>query len=76
MYLGVETIRTDEFGSVGTDADADDTAAAGSGSFRRGVLVNALNPEVALFFLAFLPGRASALTPAREWRYSAQPTRG
>jgi threonine/homoserine/homoserine lactone efflux protein len=58
VYLGVQAVRTDQFGSVGTDAGADDAAAAGSGSFRRGVLVNALNPEVALFFLAFLPGFA------------------
>ena len=60
MYLGVEAVRNDEFGDVGTDAGTGDTAAAGSGSFRRGVLVNALNPKVALFFLAFLPGFAGS----------------
>ena len=58
VYLGVQAVRTDEFESMRTDAGADDTAAPGSGSFRRGILVNALNPEVALFFLAFLPGFA------------------
>ncbi|WP_396611035.1 LysE family translocator [Haloferax sp. S1W] len=50
IYLGVVALRDDEFDpAVETDA---------SGSFRRGVLVNALNPKVALFFLAFLPGFA------------------
>ncbi|MFB6089648.1 MAG: LysE family translocator [Halobellus sp.] len=54
VYLGVQAIRNDEF-------DAGDAAAgAASGSFRRGVLVNALNPKVALFFLAFLPGFAGS----------------
>ncbi|WP_416838286.1 LysE family translocator [Haloferax sp. DFSO52] len=50
IYLGIVAFRDDEFDpSVETGA---------SGSFRRGVLVNALNPKVALFFLAFLPGFA------------------
>ena len=57
VYLGVQAIRNDEFGSAG---DADGTAANATGSFRRGVLVNALNPKVALFFLAFLPGFAGS----------------
>ncbi|QIB76793.1 LysE family translocator [Haloferax volcanii] len=49
-YLGVIALRNDEFDpSVETESGA---------SFRRGVLVNALNPKVALFFLAFLPGFA------------------
>ncbi|WP_435183932.1 LysE family translocator [Halobellus sp. EA9] len=54
VYLGVQAIRNDEFGS------ADAAAEPAAGSFRRGVLVNALNPKVALFFLAFLPGFAGS----------------
>ncbi|QCC46399.1 LysE family translocator [Halobellus limi] len=57
VYLGVQAIRNDEFGAAGERGGA---AANATGSFRRGVLVNALNPKVALFFLAFLPGFAGS----------------
>ncbi|MFD1598556.1 LysE family translocator [Halobellus rarus] len=62
VFLGVRAIRNDEFGSAGEDGTAggDGAPSAATGSFRRGVLVNALNPKVALFFLAFLPGFAGS----------------
>jgi threonine/homoserine/homoserine lactone efflux protein len=48
-YLGVTTVRADDLSTP--DAE---------GGFRQGVLVNVLNPKVALFFLAFLPGFGSS----------------
>ena len=60
VSLGVQAIRHDEF-DAGANGGAGDDA---PGSFRRGVLVNALNPKVALFFLAFLPGFAGSGTDA------------
>ena len=49
-YLGVDTLR-----SAG-----DEEPTAATGGLREGFLVNALNPQVALFFLAFLPGFAAS----------------
>ena len=51
-YLGIETLRRR---GAGIDTPTD---SGGSNAFRRGVAVNVLNPKVALFFLAFLPGFA------------------
>ncbi|OYR39737.1 LysE family translocator [Halorubrum sp. Hd13] len=49
LYLGVDALRS---------AESDRPSPAGGG-VREGFLVNALNPQVALFFLAFLPGFAA-----------------
>ena len=48
VFLGVRTIRDD--GLL-----LEDGAAPAANPFREAVLVNVLNPQVALFFLAFLP---------------------
>ena len=69
LYLGVQTIRRKEdFDLQVDDADTDAEADSGGGvggeistdvdtveSYRRGVVINVLNPKVAVFFLAFLP---------------------
>ncbi|MFW6317356.1 MAG: LysE family translocator [Halorubrum sp.] len=49
LYLGVDALRS---------AGSDRSLPAGGG-VREGFLVNVLNPQVALFFLAFLPGFAA-----------------
>ncbi len=51
VYLGVKTLRErDETGPIKIPG-----ATSARVAFRRGVVVNVLNPKVALFFLAFLP---------------------
>lgn len=49
LYLGIQTIRRKEEFELRTD-DTD----TGAG-YWRGVMINTLNPKVAVFFLAFLP---------------------
>ncbi|MFC7167337.1 LysE family translocator [Halospeciosus flavus] len=56
-YLGVQTLRGAGGGIEVDPADAADGDAAGT-PFRQGATVNLLNPKVAIFFLAFLPGFA------------------
>lgn len=51
LYLGIQTVRQREDFDVRTDNTDADTG----DSYRRGVMVNTLNPKVAIFFLAFLP---------------------
>jgi threonine/homoserine/homoserine lactone efflux protein len=59
LYLGLRTFARRD----GTAADADETGAPTLAStYRQAVLVNVLNPKVALFFLAFLP---QFIDPAR-----------
>ncbi|BBK34158.1 threonine/homoserine/homoserine lactone efflux protein [Stella humosa] len=51
VFLGVQTIR-----SAGQPlAMAAPTGTSAGGAFRQGILVEALNPKTAAFFLAFLP---------------------
>lgn len=63
LYLGVETLRSSQqFELDGAPTTSTDRRT----SFARGVLVNVLNPKVAIFFLAFLPQfvtRTDPVTP-------------
>jgi len=52
MYLGVRTFRD---GAGPLDAGRFQASASGGRIFLQGVVVDLLNPKVALFFLAFLP---------------------
>lgn len=52
IWLGIQALRSDG-GSLVSEAGAAQTR--GWSIFRQGVLVSALNPKVAIFFLAFLP---------------------
>jgi threonine/homoserine/homoserine lactone efflux protein len=54
-YLGVQTLRT---------AGRADAHEAEGNPYVQGLAVNVLNPQVALFFLAFLPGFAPDSAPA------------
>ncbi|MFC5972231.1 LysE family translocator [Halomarina salina] len=67
-YLVVLGVRALAESASGGDDDDDATVAADldaepAGGYRRGLLVNVLNPKVALFFLAFLPQFVSGDDP-------------
>ena len=50
------------------EGEAKPPAASGRSLFWRGVLMNVLNPKVALFFLAFLPQFTIASAPEPIWQ--------
>ena len=50
VYLGIRTLLSRDDRIAGRDAEP-----TLSSTYRRGVIVNILNPKTALFFLAFLP---------------------
>lgn len=54
FYLAFQALRSRGLAEL-KEAEASAPLKAGSVYFRRGFLANALNPKVALFFLAFLP---------------------
>ncbi len=66
VYLGLGTLRAAGDGAVlGDSAEPDANPSAGRGAslpaaYGRGVAVNVLNPKVAVFFVAFLPGFAGS----------------
>jgi threonine/homoserine/homoserine lactone efflux protein len=51
IYLGIKTLRNRE----DSNPLKIPGATSARGAFKRGVIVNILNPKLALFFLAFLP---------------------
>ena len=54
VWLGIKSLRSQ--GQLAVDAGAAETGAAGLRAlFAQGLLANAINPKVILFFLAFLP---------------------
>lgn len=64
IYLGIQTLRA-TFGKPQAAAPLVAAAPASLAQiFRQGVLTNALNPKVAIFFLAFLPQFVDADAPS------------
>jgi threonine/homoserine/homoserine lactone efflux protein len=53
VYLGLQLLRNDGTFEVGEDRGATDQSLAGS--YRKAVLINVSNPQVAVFVLAFFP---------------------
>lgn len=54
LYLGVQALRSGGAAQA-LRTPAPEAAASGWQAFRQGVLIDVLNPKVALFFMAFLP---------------------
>ncbi|SDP80457.1 LysE family translocator [Selenomonas ruminantium] len=63
LYLAWKAFHEDGELQIG---EADDSAAYGV-LYRRGVLMNVLNPKVLLFFLAFLPQFVDSSSEALSW---------
>lgn len=53
IYLGIQTLR--KGGTANIHASLQESRVTPLQAFRQGVLVDLLNPKVALFFMAFLP---------------------
>jgi threonine/homoserine/homoserine lactone efflux protein len=63
IWIGFSMLR--QAGRSGTEAGRDEAAVTLRGVFLQGFLTNALNPKVALFFLAFLPQFIAADAPSK-----------
>ncbi|MCW5659362.1 MAG: LysE family translocator [Burkholderiaceae bacterium] len=68
VWLGIGLLRG---GGAAADASAPSPAMTAWRSFMQGFLTNALNPKVALFFLAFLPQFIDANAPHKGWAFVA-----
>lgn len=51
LYLGIQTLKHNET----LDLHSNDSKSTAPESYKQGVIINTLNPKVAMFFLAFLP---------------------
>jgi threonine/homoserine/homoserine lactone efflux protein len=70
LYTGIAMLRS-RGASLAPDAAIEKRALSLRQVFWQGVLTNALNPKVALFFLAFLPQFVDAETPGKALAFVA-----
>ena len=68
VWLGIGMLRN---GGTAAATSAPSPAMSAWRSFVQGFLTNALNPKVALFFLAFLPQFIDADAPNKGWAFVA-----
>jgi len=65
IYIGIQMIRGSFRASPATSKSDTDALITARQAFAQGFLTNALNPKVALFFLAFLPQFVDAEAPSK-----------